>query len=250
MPHTTRSAANSASVSRPFTRSTQGARRDSGPAASRDCSFAVPWFQRARLPQARGTSLARSAFCLKHRQIMPKCASFVTGIFGSLRIFRDWLPFGRPVAIRDRKESTTAPSNGGRNNFRTPATTLLVSVEPCQNQTSPRPRPLRPPRCLPSVEPCSRPDVVPITASSAGNTAPRWQAAWWRSNGFLGGFASGLEHRSRWRAAWWRSNGFLGGFALVLNTAPRWQAAWWRSNGFLGGFALVLNTVPRWRAAW
>jgi hypothetical protein len=26
-------------------------------------------------------------------------------------------------------------------------------------------------------------------------TAPRWQAAWWRSSGFLGGFISGLEHR-------------------------------------------------------
>jgi hypothetical protein len=33
----------------------------------------------------------------------------------------------------------------------------------------------------------SRPNVV---------TAPRWQAAWWRSNGFLGGFISALEHRA------------------------------------------------------
>ena len=56
---------------------------------------------------------------------------------------------------------------------RTPATTLLASVEPC-----------------------SKPDIAPITASGILNTAPRWQAAWWRSNGFLGGFISGLEHRS------------------------------------------------------
>jgi hypothetical protein len=45
--------------------------------------------------------------------------------------------------------------------------------------------------------PCSRRDLVPSTASITVNTAPRWQAAWWRSNGFLGGFA------------------------LVLNTVPR-----------------------------
>ncbi len=88
-----------------------------------------------------------------------------------------------------------------------------------RTRARPAARPLRPPRCLPawshvqnqssprratssattllaSVEPCSEPDIAPLTASGILNTAPRWQAAWWRSNGFLGGFISGLEHRS------------------------------------------------------
>ena len=101
-----------------------------------------------------------------------------------------------PAWSRVQNQSSPRPATSS-------ATTLLASVEPCSEpESSPRPATSSATTLLASVGPCSRLDLVPITASITVNTAPRWQAAWWRSNGFLGGFA------------------------LVLNTVPRWRAAW------------------------
>ena len=159
--------------------------------------------------------------------------------------------------------------------------------------TSHRPtaRLLRPPRCLPawshvhnqpsprratslattllaSVEPCSQPAFLSRTASSSLNTAPRWQAAWWRGSRFRD--ISGLEHRST-LASSVVARQPISWTSLVLNTAPRWQAAWWRGSRFrdisglehrstlassvvatqpISWTSLVLNTAPRWQAAW
>jgi hypothetical protein len=55
---------------------------------------------------------------------------------------------------------------------------------------------------LASVGPCSRPDLVPITASIAVSIAPRWQAAWWPKSS-RGGAMSGSEHGSTLTSSVW-----------------------------------------------
>ena len=89
----------------------------------------------------------------------------------------------------------------------------------------PAPRPLRPPRCLPawshvqhqptsrratssattllaSVEPCSKPDVGALTASSISNTAPRCLPAWWRRGGDPPPQRRGRLHLASQRVPW------------------------------------------------
>jgi hypothetical protein len=66
-----------------------------------------------------------------------------------------------------------------------------------------------------------------VTALLVWNSAPRWQAAWWRASGVTAllvfeqrpTLASSVVARERVTAL------------LVWNSAPRWQAAWWRASG-------------------
>ena len=103
------------------------------------------------------------------------------------RVSGDWIC---SATAGSRNCSATAGDGGpvatvAEMTSRIPAPTLLVSVEPCSEPE------IAPPRDLFGHHAaCQRGAMFPTRPRPDHcvdhvNTAPRWQAAWWRSNGFL-----------------------------------------------------------------